>query len=254
MTEVPISLGRGLQTGILRLMQRAFLKAHWSNVAIISYPVPADLLTPHVPRGCELDTLHGTPFISLVAFDFDDVAVKGWAIPGYRAFPEVNLRFYVKRGEQRGVCFIREFVPKRVVAWVARFIYNEPYQRVPMASDVHRLADGTRIEHTFRVGGRTQRITLATTKDPPLLPSQESDETWFKEHEWGFGRDRAGFTLMYRVAHPQWLTYRLAWHEIKVDWAQAYGSEWKILRGCKPASIILAEGSPVTVFQSAKVA
>ena len=63
MTEVPISLGRGLRTGILRLMQRAFLKAHWSNVAIISYPVPADLLLPHVPRGCELDTLHGTPFI-----------------------------------------------------------------------------------------------------------------------------------------------------------------------------------------------
>ena len=46
-------------------------------------------------------------------------------------FPEINLRFYVKRqvnGEtRRGVVFIREITPHLMVGWVARALYNEPY-------------------------------------------------------------------------------------------------------------------------------
>ena len=235
-------------------MQRAFLCAHWSNVAIFSYPVPADLLKPHLPRGCELDIHKGHAWASLVAFEFDEVRVKGWTVPFHHSFPEVNLRFYVRQGGDRGVCFIREFVPLRLVAWVASTLFNEPYKAVRMHNDVHRLPDGIQVEHRIKTAGRTQKITVATTKDPPMLATSESDETWFKEHEWGFGRDSRGFTQKYRVAHPQWLTYRVAWHDVKMDWKRVYGPQWAVLKGVKPASVILAEGSPVTVFESSPVA
>ncbi len=234
-------------------MQRAFLQAHWSHVAILSYAVPSDILKPHLPRGCEIDTHRDQAWASLVAFDFDEVKVKGWKIPFHHSFPEVNLRFYVRHGKDRGVCFIREFVPKRLIAWVASYVYNEPYSAVPMSSDVHRLPDGIQVEHKIKAAGHTQKITIATTKDPPLLPTPDSEDAWFKEHEWGFGRDTKGRTLKYRVAHPQWLTYRVSWHEIKMDWKRVYGPQWGILKGAKPASVILAEGSPVTVFQSATI-
>jgi uncharacterized protein len=197
-------------------MQRAFLHAHWSNVGIVSYAVSSDLLKPLLPRGCELDFHKGQAWVSLVAFDFDEIKVRGWSIPFHTSFPEVNLRFYVRQGKDRGVCFIREFVPKRLVAWVAGRVYHEPYQAVAMTSDVHRLPDGIQVEHKLKAAGHTQKITIATTKDPPLLASAESDEAWFKEHEWGFGRDGSGHTLKYRIAHPQWLTYKVAWHEVKI--------------------------------------
>lgn len=247
----------GVDTGLgyghtLLFMLRPFLHAHWSNVAIISYEVPPDLLAPHVPQGCELDLLRGKAFVSLVAFDFDDVTVKGWHIPFHSSFPEVNLRFYVKRGLQRGVTFIREFVPKPLVAFVAKRFYNEPYETVKMKCDIHRTSQGFHVEHDMYAAGHTQKIVVATTQEPPLLPNAESDETWFKEHEWGFGTNRKGQMTQYRVAHPQWLTYHILWHEVKMDWKRVYGEKWKILKGAKPANVLLAQGSEVTVFEGTK--
>jgi len=60
--------------------------------------------------------------VSLVAFDVRDTRVRGVAWPGLRDFPEVNLRFYVREGDRRGVVFIRELVPSRAVALVARLL------------------------------------------------------------------------------------------------------------------------------------
>ena len=83
--------------------------------------------------GATIDTLEGSPRVSLVAFEFRRTRVGGLAIPGHIHFPEINLRFYVRHGGERGVVFIRELVPRRAIATVARLLYNEPYQRVPMA-------------------------------------------------------------------------------------------------------------------------
>ena len=46
---------------------------------------------------------------------------------------------YVRHDGDRGVCFIREYVPGRLVAKLARLIYNEPYHRAAMIS---RTSDG----------------------------------------------------------------------------------------------------------------
>src|SRR5262245_26571807 len=111
-----------------------FLTARWSNLFLATYAVPHDLLRPRLPPGLELDIWERQAFVSLVAFDFLQTRVLGVPWPGYRDFPEVNLRFYVRHGNQRGVTFIREFVPRRLVAWMARLLYNEPYVAAPMRS------------------------------------------------------------------------------------------------------------------------
>ena len=113
-------------------MKRPFLIARWERVALLSYVVPPEVLTPHLPPGLTLDTRDGHAFASLVAFDFLDTRVLGVPWPGFRDFPEVNVRFYVRHGAERGVVFVRELVPQRLVAWVARTVYNEPYVATPM--------------------------------------------------------------------------------------------------------------------------
>ena len=80
-------------------------------------------------NGTELDFFEGETFISMVGFLFLDTRVLGVAVPMHRDFEEVNLRFYVKRksvdGWKRGVVFIRELVPRRAIATVARVFYGE---------------------------------------------------------------------------------------------------------------------------------
>ena len=97
-----------------------FLTARWANLALLTYRVPPGALAPYLPPGTEPDVRDGSAFASLVGFDFLDTRVLGIPWPGFRNFPEFNLRIYVRRGNERGVVFIREVVPQRLVAWVAR--------------------------------------------------------------------------------------------------------------------------------------
>src|SRR5690606_795614 len=111
-------------------MPRPFLTARWSNLCIFSYHVPRALLTPRLPRGLELDvppnTADDLAVFSLVAFTFLDTRARGVKRPRHVNFPEVNLRFYVQlprtapEPARRGVMFIREFVPRPLISFVAQ--------------------------------------------------------------------------------------------------------------------------------------
>lgn len=231
---------------------KPFLEAHWSHLCIISYPVPESLLRPYLPAGLELDTYLGHPHVSVVAFDFEDTRVKGIAWPCLTDFPEINLRFYVRHGAERGVVFIKELVPSRIIAWVANKVYNEPYMRCRMESNVHRTGNGLEVDHTLWHKGKKNTIKVAATRDPPLPVSEDTAEHWFKEHEFGFGRDRSGLTLRYHVVHPRWQVYKVEWAEVKLDWAELYGPQWKAIGKAKPTSMVLAEGSKVAVFPAGR--
>jgi uncharacterized protein YqjF (DUF2071 family) len=223
-----------------------FLTARWSNLFLATYAVPEELLRPRLPSGLELDRRDGQCFVSLVAFDFRDTRVLGVPWPGFRHFPEVNLRFYVRWREQRGVIFLREFVPQRFVARMARTLYNEPYLATPMSSIVKEEPESIHVEHRIAFGGRTHTLA-ATGARPGFAPVADTVEHFFKEHEWGFGVVR-GRLRRYRVEHTVWEVYPVRDFRIDIDWATLYGTEWAVLQGATPCSTILAAGSPVIVY------
>ena len=94
-----------------------FLSAQWRQLAMLNYSVDPAMLAPFVPAGTELDSWGGTTYVSVVGFMFLKTRVLGLAIPFHCNFPEVNLRFYVRRrgvpgelhvdadGYKRGVVF-----------------------------------------------------------------------------------------------------------------------------------------------------
>lgn len=231
---------------------RPFLTATWANLILLNFEVPRGLLLPRLPPGLELDLRAGCAFASLVAFNFLDTRVRGIRFPGLADFPEINLRFYVRAGEQRGVVFIREFVPSRIVSLVARAVYNEPYRALPMRCDLRPYADGLEIEHTF--GRRAEHSILADARLPSEPPLRGGTQQWFKEHEWGFGVSRSGRTLRYRVAHPEWRVLPTRNCRYVIDFADLYGAEWGFLSDARPISQFIAEGSPVAVYPGAPLA
>ncbi len=225
----------------------SFLTARWSNLALLTYAVPAQVLEPDLPPGCRLDEREGRVFVSLVAFDFLDTRVLGVPWPGFRDFPEINLRFYVRRGKDRGVCFIREFIPGRFPAWVARTLYNEPYLRAPMSSRTEENPAEITVRHTLRFGGRENTLRV-TGQKPPVHPSEGSVEHFFKEHQWGFGRTRGGRLVRYEVVHPAWDIHPVRSVDLDWDWARVYGPRWAFLENAPLYSSVLAVGSDVRVY------
>ncbi len=110
---------------------------------MLNYVVDPRLITPLIPAGTEIDFENGETFLSVVGFLFLDTRLLGLPIPLHRDFEEVNLRFYVRRKSadtwRRGVVFIRELVPRRAIAFVARTFYGENYVAVPMKHEIEHL-------------------------------------------------------------------------------------------------------------------
>lgn len=227
-----------------------FLRAIWSNLLLVTYEVPPEVLTSRLAEGIELDTLDGKAFVSLVAFDFLETKVMGVKWPGFVHFPEINLRFYVRETAtgRRGVMFIKELVPSSIIAWFARTLYNEPYAATPMRSSVAKNAEGDNvISHNWSWRGREHSLELTSTAEAKL-PPEESTEHFFKEHQWGFGKTRAGKPLVYEVRHPHWKVFDVLNLDLNVDLAQQYGEEFEFLNTSKPYSVVHALGSDIEVF------
>jgi uncharacterized protein len=228
-------------------MRRKFLTARWCNLILANFAVPEELLRPLVPPGCELDRRDGACWASLVGFQFLGTRVFGVGWPGFRNFPEWNLRFYVSHEGQRGVCFVREFVPQWTVATMARVLYNEPYRAARMSMDVKELPDTLSATYTVKWGGRVHSLRAVGAK-PAIRPRADSLEHWFKEHAWGFGTSRRGKLVRYEVNHPEWDTLPVREFAFDVDWALMYGPEWAPMNGVQPASVVLAAGSEISVY------
>ena len=230
----------------LSLSRFTWLTAEWRHLCLFTYAVDPARLAPFIPPGCSLDLRDGQAFVSLVAFDFVNTRVLGVSWPGFRHFPEINLRFYVRHGDTRGVAFIREFVPSRWVAFLARALYNEPYQRAAMTSHVRESEHALDVEHVLEHGGRAQKLRVLARKSESM-PSEHSTAHFFKEHSFGFGRSHRGELVRYEVRHPPWAVYAVQDFQLDWEFGTVYGSEWADLSRQQPVSVVLAKGSAVRV-------
>ena len=228
---------------------------------MLNYEVPPALLKPLVPRGTELDTWQGATLASMVGFRFLDTRVLGIPIPGHRDFDEVNLRFYVRRRDEdgqwrRAVVFVRELVPRRAIAFVARWFYNEPYTAVPMRHELQmtNASEGQpgRVAYAWRWAKWWHHLEVRTL-GRPALPDPTSEATFITEHYWGYTVQRDGGSKEYRVEHPPWRVWEAEGAEFDCDVKALYGAGFaECLRG-RPRSAFLAEGSRVIVHHGRRL-
>jgi uncharacterized protein YqjF (DUF2071 family) len=97
-----------------------FLKATFQNLLQFEYSVPVESIASLLPTGLVPETKNGKAILILTALEFRETKVKGLKIPFHVNFPEIHLKTIVRKGEQTGVFFIRQFVPKHCIAVVAR--------------------------------------------------------------------------------------------------------------------------------------
>lgn len=210
---------------------------------MITFRASEDVLAQVLHRDLEPDRWDGHPHVSLVAFDFRNTRVKGCRFPSLSDFAEVNLRTYVRHGEERGVLFIRELVPHHLIALVARLRYNEPYRTLRMESRTRADHDAVTVTHRF--GSYGVRVTGSAASHVPL---ESSAEHHFIEHPLGFGVRRNGRLLRYRVEHPRWPVRHIQEMAYEIDFRSLYGPRWGFLDDQEPVSVIFAVGSDVEVF------
>lgn len=215
---------------------------------MLNYPCPVEVLKPQLPMGVELDEWQGQTLVSMVGFMFVDTRVRGFAVPGHRDFEEVNLRFYVRRnmpsGEvRRGVVFVRELVPKPLIAFTAQALYDEPYLAVPM----HHRRETGEVSYGWRLGNEEFLLAGCVSGEPK--PLQEGSEAEFiTEHYWGYTGRREGRTSEYQVTHPRWKVWEAANASFTGNVDALYGAEFGQVLRQAPVSAFVALGSEVGVY------
>jgi uncharacterized protein len=238
-------------------MTSTFLTAAWRKLIMAQYEVNPGTLAPWLPRGLELDLYQSKGYVSLVGFLFDRVRIKGIAIPFHTSFEEVNLRFYVTRTEpdgtrKRGVVFIGEFVPRAAITFVANSFYEEPYATLPMRHTIAARPDTLNVSYAWRHSGRWH--SFAVEASPTLQPmTPGSEEEFLTEHYWGYTKRTRGNTSEYGVLHPHWSIYPIRSFTVEADFAALYGTAFASLTRQKPASVLLAEGSEVSVSSGTRL-
>lgn len=231
----------------------SFLTARWRYLVMLNYEIDPDLLKPYVPKGTELDFWGDRTYVSIVGFQFLDARICGVSIPFHRNFEEVNLRFYLRRrteeGWRRAVGFIKEIVPRFAVAAVARLVYKERYICLPMRHSIDTDANGSLLPNgVVRYEWKHKRWNSLWVRSAGSwidIPSG-SEAEFITEHYWGYCA--AGSTVEYRVEHPRWQMREVSAYELDCEVSALYGGEF-VETLSKPTSVLLAEGSDVTVYR-----
>lgn len=236
-------------------MNSVFLKAEWRNLILANYKFERSILKKYLPAKTEFDSWNGKDYVSLVGFLFKNTRVKGLVIPFHTTFEEVNLRFYVRfkeNGEwRRGVVFIREIVPKRMITFVANTLYHENYVTRQMS---HRWEPSEKSEECGTIdvsyswkNKNIENMISVKAKNKLLEIAAGSGEDFITEHYYGYTKFDVNTTAEYKVEHPHWKVYPVLEYNIKCDFEKNYGSDFKSLTGMKPDSVYLAEGSEIKV-------
>ena len=234
----------------------SFLTAEWRKLALANYEVDDAILAPFVPARTELDKWNNTTYVSLVGFMFLNTKMLGIKIPFHVNFEEVNLRFYVRHrhnGEwKRGVVFIKEIVPRPAITFVANTLYGEHYQTAKMRHNWQVDQDSRTTKYEWLCQKQWQSFSIESAVESTAMPAG-SEAEFITEHYWGYTRINPNKTFEYEVTHPRWNTYHVTGYDINVDYGLVYGKPFEILNQMEPKSVMLAEGSQITVENKRKV-
>lgn len=238
-------------------MPQTFLVAGWKNLLMANYETDPEILQPYLPPRTELDQFNGINYISLVGFLFMNTKVRGISFPFHRTFQEVNLRFYVRYKEnaqwKRGVVFIKEIVPRRLISFIANTVYGEKYVCLPMRHnwltiDNNKLA----VEYYWKVNNQWDFIKAIADQQAKTY-GEGTEENFITEHYWGYTSRRNNHTGEYQVAHPQWRIHPVHSYEISCSTQTLYGKAFVETMQQTPRSVFLAEGSHVSVMKGTRL-
>jgi len=148
--------------------------------------------------------------------------------------------------------FVKEAVPRRAIAWLARAVYNENYVALPMRHAVAASNGTIRTAYEWYHAARWHALRVEA-EGAPSLPADDCEETFITEHYWGYARQRDGGTVEYRVEHPRWSVWRATAATLDCDVARFYGPTFAPFVCGRPRSAFIAYGSPIVVRRGVRL-
>ncbi|HEY6903369.1 MAG TPA: DUF2071 domain-containing protein [Candidatus Acidoferrales bacterium] len=109
------------------------MKQVWHDLLFMHWPVAIEQLRPLIPAELEIESYEGSAWVGVVPFHMSGIRAH-WLppVPGTSAFPELNVRTYVRTGAKAGVWFFSLDAANSLAVAGARRFYHLPYFRARM--------------------------------------------------------------------------------------------------------------------------
>ena len=167
------------------------------------------MLRPKIPDALEIDAFDGTAWIGVVPFRMSGVRLRSTPnVPGLSAFPELNVRTYVKAGGKPGVWFFSLDAANVLAVKVARAWFHLPYFRARMTCEdsvgsiyysserIHRGAPAATLRGNYRAVGEV------------FEPFAGTLEHFLTERYCLYAARGSGRILRGEIHHPPWQLQR----------------------------------------------
>jgi uncharacterized protein YqjF (DUF2071 family) len=174
----------------------------WRDLLFVHWPVPADRLRALLPAALALDTFEGVAYLGLVPFAMKDVRpLRGLPpLPTAAAFPETNLRTYVRHQGEPGVWFFSLDAASTLAVAGARLRFGLPYFRADM--ELVRAGESVRYRsHRRWPGPRPATLELQYTVGAPLGPARPGTREHFLVERYVLFAQRRGALVRGQVRH-----------------------------------------------------
>lgn len=193
------------------------------------------MLAALLPRGLNLQTFDGSAWLALVPFRMAGVMRRPLPdLPGFSAFPELNLRTYVEAEGKPGVWFFSLDAESWPIVLGGRHVYGLPYFRAAIRH--RRCGVGVDFDCRRRCGGaefvaRIRPTGRASFAAPGTL------EYWAAERYCLYSCSARRGLERVEVHHPPW---PLQTAEVEVARCRMF----------EPAGLALEPAAPVCHFSS----
>jgi uncharacterized protein YqjF (DUF2071 family) len=181
------------------------MRMRWRDLLFAHWVVDADALRPLVPASLDIDTFEDRAYLGVIPFGMEDVGPRGLpAVPYLSAFPEVNVRTYVRYAGVGGVWFFSLDAGRRLAVEGARRGFHLPYFHARMSVE----RDGDEVSYrSDRVDRRGPPGSLDVRYGPtgPIAPAAPGSlDAWLTERYRLYAVDEGGRPSTTSIAHRPW--------------------------------------------------
>jgi uncharacterized protein len=175
----------------------------WNDLLFAHWPIDVAILRPKVPKGLEIDLFEGQAWLGIVPFHMTNVAPRFTpALPWLSAFPELNVRTYVRLGDKAGVYFFSLDAGNPIAVHTARVVFHLPYY----TADMHVEVSDGRVRYRSQRRGDQKCVFEAeyAPTGPVVPPRPGSKEEFLTERYCLYADDSSGRLHRLEIDHPPW--------------------------------------------------
>lgn len=175
----------------------------WNDLLFAHWPVDVRVLRERIPEAFEIDRFDGQAWIGVVPFHMTNVSARFVPpVPGVAAFPELNVRTYVRIGDKHGVFFFSLDAGSSLAVATARTLLNLPYY----TADMDVTTEGGRIGYRSRRAQPAAEFVAAYHGNGDARrPEPGTLEYFLTERYCLYAVNRAGRAYRLEIHHPPWL-------------------------------------------------